>query len=111
MHADDNVGTPALEEFADKADTAAMEELAGLGPEAIDSPEIIFHPVLLVPQQPIVKRDHLRRDVMRFFDCTHDANRIGLAGDNTLHASHDCRRRRAMATAGIRRDNQDFWSL
>src|SRR5207245_4643281 len=54
MDADDDVRTPALKQSAHINDAARMKKLARLRPDAIDGPVIVFHPMLLVAQQPVV---------------------------------------------------------
>ena len=63
MHAHDDVRAPALKELAHKSNRARLKKLTGLRAQAIQEPEIVFHPVLLVAQQPVVKGHHLRREV------------------------------------------------
>src|SRR5713226_9416755 len=108
MDADDDMRTPTLKEIAHIADATRMKELARLGPETVDGPEIVFHPMLLVAQKPVVEAYKSGGNRRRLFDGAHDPNRVRLAFDKVLNARHDRRRRRAMATAGIRRDDQNF---
>src|SRR5437588_6427575 len=101
MHADDNVRTPSLKQAANICDAARMKELARLWPEAIDEPVVILHPVLLISQQPVVERDELGGEMMRFFDRADDPHRVRFTFDEAFDARNDRRRCRTVSTAGI----------
>src|ERR1041384_5971148 len=88
-----------------------MKELARLWPKAINQPVVILHPVLFVAQQPVVNGNQFGGEMMRFFDSAHHAYGVRFAFHKTFDPRNDRRRRRAMTAAGVRRDNEDFWSL
>src|ERR1041385_4062712 len=88
-----------------------MKELARLGTKAIDQPVVILHPMLLVTQQPVVNRHQPGGEMMRFLDRANHAHGVRFTLYETLNAGHDRRGRRAVTTAGVGRDDEDFWSL
>jgi hypothetical protein len=108
VDADDDVRAPPREEFADVADRAAVEELARLGADAVDEPVEVLHPVLPVPQHPVVALHHLRRQVVRLLDGAHHADGVGVSLEELLHPGDDGRRRRAVTAARVGRDDEDF---
>jgi len=57
--------------------------------------------MLFVAQDPVVEINELCADVMGFFNCAHDTNRVRLAFEEILHASDNCRGRRSMAAACV----------
>ena len=57
MNADDDVWTPTLKLAGNISNGAFVEEFAPLGPEAIDGPIKVFHPVLSVAQDPVIDRN------------------------------------------------------
>src|SRR5256714_15187190 len=87
---------------------SAIEEPTRLWPQAVDAPEEVLHPVLLVPQNPVVDGDHLSGQVVRLFDRAHDANRVRVALPKLLHTGHDRGGGRAVAAARVGRDDQNF---
>src|SRR6266478_2673264 len=111
MHTDDNVRAPALKQAANIDDAARMKELARLWPEAIDQPIVILHPMLLVSQQPVVERDQLGGEMMRFFDRAHDPHCVRFTFNKALDARNDRRRCRTVSATGIGRDDQNLWRV
>ena len=88
-----------------------MKELARLGPELVDRPVEILHPVLLVPQHPVVNVYQLFGDVMRFFDRLDDPDRRRLALPKLLKPIGDRLRRRPMPAAGVGGDDENLGSV
>src|SRR5205807_4824445 len=88
-----------------------MKELARLWPKAINQPVVVLHPMLFVAQQPVVKSDQFRGEMMRFFDSAHHADGVRFTFHKTFDPRNDRRRRRAMTAAGVRRDDENFWSV
>src|ERR1700704_3367221 len=86
MNTDDDVRAPALEEFNHVANASLMEELACFGTKAVHAPVNIFHPMLLVPEHPVVEGHHLRGDRMRLFNCANNTHGIGPPVEKLLHA-------------------------
>ena len=105
VDADDNVRTPALKKGAHISDAAGMKEFARLRTKTIDGPVEVLHPMLFVAQDPVVEINELCADVMGFFNCAHDTNRVRLALEEILDASDNRRGRRSMATARVGRNN------
>src|SRR5437899_9574 len=79
VDADDNVRTPALKKGPHISDAAGMKEFARLRAETIDGPVEVLHPMLFVAQNPVVQINELCADMMGFFNCTYDTNRVRLA--------------------------------
>src|SRR6266496_5617907 len=111
VNADNNLRTPALEKIGHITHCSLVEKLARVWTEAIDCPVEIFHPVLPISQHPVVETDKFRRDVVSFFNRAHNANSVGFAFDKALNASHNRCRGRAMASASVRRNDQNFRSV
>src|SRR5207248_2211246 len=88
-----------------------MKELARLWPKAINQPVVVLHPMLFVAQQPVVKSDQFRGEMMRFFDSAHHADGVRFTFHKAFDPRNDRRRRRAMTAAGVRRDDENFWSV
>src|SRR6476646_4703415 len=110
MNADDDVRAPAFEDVADITNATFMKKLARVWTNAIDDPVVILHPVLAIAQDPVVKTDQLVREMMRFLNGTHDANRVRLAVQKLLHSRHDRGRGGAMSATRIGRDDQYLWN-
>ena len=108
MNADDDMGTPAFEKIRNVTDGAGVEKVARLGSKTIDGPIEILHPMLLVLQHPVVNAHQLFGYRMGVYEGPHNAHRIRLRLKEALHTRSDSRRGRAMPTAGIGRDNQNF---
>src|SRR3989441_12288499 len=108
MNADDDVRTPPFEEIAHISNAAGMKELSRLWTKPVNQPEIVFHPVLLMPQQPVVNCHQFRSQMMRFFDRSDPPNRVRFAFDEALNAGHDRRGRRTMPATSVGRNDQDF---
>src|SRR5437773_12141852 len=111
MHADHDVRAPALEQITHITYAARMKELERLWPETVNQPVVVLHPVLFISQQPVVDGHHYSREVMRLFDGPHHANSIRFTFDEALDAGHDRRGRGAVTTAGVGRDDEDFWTV
>jgi len=54
MNTDDDMRTPTLKEIGNIADTSFVKELPSLRPDVIDAPIEVLHPVLSIPQDPVV---------------------------------------------------------
>src|SRR5215204_5957222 len=54
MNADDDMWTPLLKCIVKESDAAAEKKLTSFRAKAIDRPIEIFHPALLMSQQPVV---------------------------------------------------------
>src|ERR1041385_1613582 len=85
-----------------------MEKLARLGTDLVHTPVEIFHPVLAVPQDPVIQPHQLGGEMMRLFHSTHHSDRIRLTIEEPLHTRHDRGRRGPMSTTGVGRDDQYF---
>lgn len=101
MNTDDNVWTPPLEDFGAVTDATLLEKLSRLGPNAVNSPVHVLHPMLFISQQPVINVHQFRRDRMRFFNRTDHANSVRLSFKKLLHTGDNRRRGRAMAASGV----------
>jgi hypothetical protein len=57
MHTHNHVRAPFFERLPKKPDSPLIKELASFGPEPVNSPIEIFHPVLLISQNPVIESD------------------------------------------------------
>src|SRR5688572_23079154 len=101
MNAYHDVRTPLFKLFPDVADAPLMNKIARLGPDLIDNPIDIFHPMLLVLQDPVVHFYKLIGYVVRFLDGLDYPNRRRTALPKTRQPVRYRLRRRAMPAAGV----------
>jgi len=101
MNADDDVRTPFFKNLLAKSDAPPMKKLARFGTKSVNCPKDIFHPMLFVPQNPIVNADESARYVMRFFNRFDNAHGNRFALPEFLQTFGDSLRRRTMSAAGV----------
>jgi hypothetical protein len=92
MDADDYMRAPPFKQSGYVANTSSMKEFAGLGPDSINAPVEVFHPVLAISQNPIVESNKFGGKVMRFFDSSHNSDSNRLTLEKLLHACNYRRR-------------------
>ena len=68
VDADDDMRAPFFKLTADIADAALMKKLPRFRAEAVHRPVDVFHPMLLIPQYPVIDIYQFLGDMMRFFD-------------------------------------------
>ena len=54
VNANDNVRAPFFKEVTCVAEATPIEEIPGLWPKTVNRPVNVFHPALLMPQNPVV---------------------------------------------------------
>jgi hypothetical protein len=101
MDADDDMRTPLLENVSAETYAAALKELASLRTKAVDRPVDIFHPSLLVPEDPVVYADKFFRYVMRFLDGPYNADGNRFTLPKSLQPIRKRDRSRTMSAAGV----------
>src|SRR5688572_30733795 len=105
MNADHYMRAPTLKELGDISDATLMKKLARLWPKPVYAPVKVLHPVLPIPQQPVVDTYHSGGQRMRLFNRPNHAHRIRLPVEKLLHACDNCSRGGTVTTASVRRDN------
>jgi len=111
MNADDDVRTPFFKNLLAKPDASPLKKLARFGTKSVDCPKNIFHPMLFVPQNPIINADEFARYVVRFFNRFDNAHGNRFAGPKLCQSVGQSLRRRTMSAACVGRYNENFWSV
>src|SRR4051812_3712031 len=101
MNTHDDMRTPLIEQSPYISDAAFMKKLPRFRTDLVHRPVQIFHPMLLVPQHPIIEIDKFFSDVMRLLNGLDRANDGRLAFPKILQTLSDRKRRRTMPAAGV----------